>query len=426
MKAVNRADAANRMLLQQLRIPPELRNPHPTPARDRSFAGHILVLIGLAAGAGVFTLWWGHRFEVEAVTAVAPWSEAGSIAVLQAAGYVTAKRAATVSAQITGTLTEVLVDEGDHVKAGQVLARLENTAQRASLAQSQAQLRAAQALYALSKSQLKQNYRDLVRNEDLQARRLVSMQALESARTMVETQASQVESQRRQVELAEANLKSAQFALDQTIVRAPFSGVVIAQPAQEGEITSPMSPGADPKGSGVATIVDMDSLVIEVDVTEAHLNRVQTNQRVELVPDAYPKWTIPAHVIATIPTADRTKATFKVRISIDQKDPRILPDMGMRASFLAQASKNGAAGVSAETDESLPQGVLVPGSAIVERRAKSVVFTIDHGRVRERPVVPEQTYGDLRFVEGIASGAQVVKVPPTEMNDGARIAIEKQ
>jgi multidrug resistance efflux pump len=165
------------------------------------------------------------------------------------------------------------------------------------------------------------------------------MQALETARTLVETQVSQVESQRRQVDLAEATLKGARVALDQTTVRAPFSGVVIAQPAQEGEITSPMSPGGDPKGSGVATIVDMDSLEIEVDVNEAYINRVQPDQPAEAVPDAYPDWAIPAHVIATIPTADRTKATVKVRIGIDQKDPRILPDMGVRVSFLDQASK---------------------------------------------------------------------------------------
>ncbi len=307
-----------------------------------------------------------------------------------------------------------------------VLARLDSTAQRASLAQSQAQLRAAQALYAQSKAQLKQNYRDLVRNEDLQARELVSMQALETARTLVETQVSQVESQRRQIELAEANLKSAEFAFEQTTVRAPFSGVVIAQPAQEGEITSPMSPGGDPKGSGIATIVDMDSLVIEVDVNEAYLNRVQTDQRVEVVPDAYSKWTIPAHVIAIIPTADRSKATFKVRIALDQKDPRILPDMGVRVSFLAWAPKKDASAVFAETDEAVPQGALVPGSAIVERGATNVVFAIDRGRVRQRPVIPGQTYGDLRFVEGIAGGVQVVKAPPAEMYDGARAAIRNQ
>jgi RND family efflux transporter MFP subunit len=383
-------------------------------------------LIGVAAVAAAFTLLRGQRFEIEAATAVAPWSNTDSIAILQATGYVTARRQATVSAQITGTLTEVLVDEGDHVKAGQVLARLENTAQRASLAQSEAQLQVARALYVQSKAQLRQEYRDLVRNEDLVARHLVSMQALETARTMVETQVSQVESQRSQVDLAGATLKGAQVALNQTTVRAPFAGVVIAQPAQEGEITSPMSPGGDPKGSGVATIVDMDSLVIEVDVNEAYVKRVQPDQPAEAVPDAYPEWTIPAHVIATIPTADRAKATFKVRIAIDQKDPRILPDMGVRLTFLGQRPKKGAPGAPSERNESVSEGVLVPSSAIVERGGKNVVFTIDGGRARVQPVTPVQTYGDLRFVEGIASGWRVVKAPPAEMNDGARIAIKNQ
>ena len=128
-------------------------------------------------------------------------------------------------------------------------------------------------------------------------------------------------------------------------------------------------------------------------------------------------------MVATIPTADRAKATFKVRIALDQKDPRILPDMGVRLSFLARAPKKDASGVVAEADESVPEGVLVPGSAIVERHATNVVFAIDRGHVRERPVVPEQTYGDLRFVGGIANGERVVKVPPAEMNDGARIVI---
>src|SRR5262249_15851205 len=161
---------------------------------------------------------------------------------------------------------------------------------------------------------------------------------LETARTLVETQVSQVESQRKQVDLAEASVKGARVMLDYTTVRAPLAGVVIAQPAQEGEITSPMSPGGAPKGSGVAALVDMDSLEMEVDVNGAYLNRVQPNQPAEAVLDAYPDWTIPAHVIATIPTADRNKATVKVRIGFDQRDPRILPDMGVRVSFLDQVS----------------------------------------------------------------------------------------
>jgi RND family efflux transporter MFP subunit len=420
------SNAANRMLLQQLRINREQRYEHPEPSRGRWITGGVLVLVAVAAGTAALTLLRGQRFEIEAATAVAPWSDTGSAAILEATGYVTARRQATVSAQITGTLKEVLVDEGDHVKAGQVLARLESASQKASLAQSEAQLQSARALLVQSKAQLRQEYRDLTRNEDLQARHLVSMQALETARTLVETQVSQVESQRRQVDLADATVKGARVMFDYTTVRAPFSGVVIAQPAQEGEITSPMSPGADPKGSGVATIVDMDSLEIEVDVSEAYLNRVQPDQPAQAVPDAYPEWTIPTHVIATIPTADRNKATFKVRIAIDQKDPRILPDMGVRVSFLYQAPKQRAPGAPSERSESVPKGVLVPGSAIVERGKKSVVFTIDSGRARAKPITPEQTYGDLRFVEGIANGVQVVKVPPTEMSDGARIAIKKQ
>jgi hypothetical protein len=209
-------------------------------------------------------------------------------------------------------------------------------------------------------------------------------------------------------------------------VRAPFSGVVIAQPAQEGEITQPMSPGGDPKGSGVATIVDMDSLEIEVDVNEAYLNRVQANQPVEIVADAYPDWTIPAHVIATIPTADRTKATVKVRVGIDSKDPRILPDMGVRVTFLGQGERKRSSKAQLGRNDSAPEGVLVPGSAVVARGEKSVVFTIDGQRARVQQVILAQAYGDLDFVEGVASGAQVVKAPPAEMNDGARIAIKRQ
>ena len=333
------------MLLQQLRINPELRDLQPEPRHGWWFAGGFLVLIGAAAFAA-FTVPWGRHSEKEAATAaaVAPGSDTDSTAILQATGYVTARHQATVSAQMTGTLTEVLVDEGDHVEKGQVLARLEGTIQKAALAQSEAQLQAARAILAQSKAQLKQGYRDLVRNEDLVARHLISMQALETARTLVETQVSQVESQHRQVQLAEAMVKGAQVTLDYTTVRAPFSGVVISQPASEGEITSPMSPGADPKGSGVATIVDMDSLDIEVDVNEAYLYRVQPGQAAQAVLDAYPEWTIPAHVIATIPTGDRTKATVKVRIGIDEKDPRILPDLGVRVSFLGQPQEKGAPG----------------------------------------------------------------------------------
>ncbi len=332
------------MLLQQLRINPELRY-EPRESRSSTgwwIAGAVVLLIVAVAAVATFAPLKRQPAETEASDVVAPSTDtrsAGSNTTLQATGYVTARHMATVSAQMSGTLTEVLVDEGDHVKKGQVLARLEDTAQRASLAQSEAQLQAARAMLVQAKAQLKQASRDLARNEDLVGRHLVATQTVETARTLVETQAAQVESQARQVDLAEAQLKGARVNLDYTIVRAPFSGVVVAQPAQEGEITSPLSPGSDPKSSGVATIVDMDSLEVEVDIDEAYLYRVQPNQSVEAVLDAYPDWTIPAHVSAVIPTADRTKATVKARIAFDQKDPRILPDMGVRVSFLDPAGR---------------------------------------------------------------------------------------
>jgi len=355
-------------------------------------------------------------------TAVAPASGAAPSAVLQATGYVTARRQATVSAQITGTLSEVLIEEGEHVEAGQVLARLENTAQKAALAQAEAQLRAAEALRVQYEAQLAQARRDLKRNEDLVESKLVSQQALETARTQVETLAAQLMGQERQVELGRASVKGAQVQLDYTTVRAPFSGVVIAKAAQAGEIVSPISAGGGFTRTGVGTIVDMDSLEIEVDVNESYINRVRPNQPAQAVLDAYPDWNIPAHVIAIIPTADRGKATVKVRIAIERRDPRILPDMGARVSFLEEAAQPQAAARSAEPIK----GVLVPANAIVQRDGKAVVFAVDGGRAKARPVAAGQTFNDLRSVEGLEGGARVVVEPPSDMKDGARVTIPKE
>ena len=354
--------------------------------------------------------------------AVAPSAGGGSSAILQATGYVTARREATVSAQITGALTSVLIEEGEHVKAGQVLAQLDDSAQKAALAQAQAQVMAARALLVQYQAQLEQARRDNQRNEDLIGRNLVSQQALETSQTQVATLTAQVESQRKQVELAEAALRGAQVQLDYTTVRAPFTGVIIAKAAQAGEIISPISAGGGFTRTGVGTIVDMDSLEIEVDVNEAYINRVQPGQSAQAVLDAYPDWTIPAHVIAIIPTADRSKATVKVRIAIEQKDPRILPDMGVRVSFLEQAAARNANGAPAAP----PRGVLVPASAIVERDGHSVVFAIDGTHARARAVTAGQNVGDLRLVEGIDAGTHLVRSPPPPLNDGAAIVISKQ
>ena len=405
----NKGELLNQLRIDRNRVEPTSRGPW------------IIALIVLVMTAGgVF--WWvstsARAFEVSAVSAVAPSAAGGSPeTVLQATGYVTARRQATVSAQITGTLSEVLIEEGEHVEAGQVLARLEDTAQQAALAQARAQLAQARALVGQNEAQLAQAERDLVRQEDLIERKLVSEQALENARTQVDSLRAQLNSQRRTIDLAAAQLRSARVQLDYTTVRAPFAGVIIAKAAQVGEIVSPLSAGGGFTRTGVGTIVDMDSLEIEVDVNESYINRVSPGAPAEAVLDAYQDWTIPARVIAIIPTADRGKATVKVRVGLEQKDPRILPDMGARVSFMEERSATPASTAP-------PKGVLLPATAIVQRDARSVVFVIEGERAAARAVVPGQSVGDLRLVEGIANATRVVREPPADMQDGARITIK--
>jgi RND family efflux transporter MFP subunit len=410
-------DPDKRALLDQLRIDPAHRD-EPAVSSRSWLIGAVVVLVLVVVGGAI--AWWvmrGPRYEVEAATAAPPAANAGPTAILQATGYVTARRQATVSAQITGALTEVLIEEGERVAAGQVLARLDDTAQKASLAQSQAQVQAAEAILVQDRAQLDQARRDLKRNQDLIGQHLVSQQALETAATQVSSLDAQMASQVKQVELANAAKRGAQVQLDYTTVRAPFAGVITAKAAQAGEIVSPISAGGGFTRTGVGTIVDMDSLEIEVDVNESYINRVSANQPAQAVLDAYPDWTIPAHVIAIVPTADRSKATVKVRIGIDRKDARILPEMGVRVSFLEEAASNGGANT--------PHGLLVPGSSIAEHDGRSMVFTIEGDHARAVPVTPGQTFGDLRLVEGLTTGTRVVRAPPAEMTDGARIVLKK-
>jgi HlyD family secretion protein len=416
-------DTDKRLLLEQLRLNPEHRDEPGVSARTRRIAVAMVVAVIVLGAAVAYFVVRGPRFDVEAANAVPPAASAGPSAILQATGYVTARRQATVSAQITGALKQVMIEEGERVAAGQILAKLDDTAQRASLAQSQAQVQASKAILVQDQAQLEQARRDLKRNEDLIDRHLVSQQALETAATQVRTLEAQVASQVKQVELSQAAARGAQVQLDYTTIRAPFDGVITAKAAQAGEIVSPISAGGGFTRTGVGTIVDMDSLEIEVDVNESYINRVHANQPAEAVLDAYPDWTIPAHVIAIIPTADRSKATVKVRVGIDKKDPRILPDMGVRVSFLEETVKS-APGEGEPPP--VPKGLLVPAGALVERDGRSVVFTIEGDHAHATPVTPGQTYGDLRLVEGLTSGARVVRAPAAEMKDGARIVINKQ
>jgi RND family efflux transporter MFP subunit len=371
-------------------------------------AGAVLLAIAVA----VWLLRPAHHIAVKVATATAPLAGGRDTAVLQATGYVTARREATVSAQITGTVTDLLIEEGDLVHAGQVLAHLDSTAQRAQLAQTQAQYHASQATLGQNEVQLAQAQRNLTRQQGLIASQLTSQQALEDAQTLVATASAQVEFQRKQLELSGAAVQAAQVQFNYATVRAPFDGVVIAKSAQVGEIVSPFSAGGGFTRTGIGTIVDMKSLEIEVDVNETYIDRIVSGQGAEAVLDGYPAWTIPAHVIAIIPTADRGKATVKVRVALDARDPRILPDMGVRVSFL-QAARPAAAAPT--------PGVLVPAAALLQRDGRTALFVLDGGKVRLVNVTPRGELGEMRQVEGLAAGAQVVVAPPAELADGATV-----
>jgi len=377
----------------------------------------LLLVAAALAGAG----WWflgGRAIAVQTAVAMAPSAGGAEGAILQATGYITARRQATVSTQMTGTLTQVLIEEGDRVQKGQILARLDDSSPRASLGVAQANVRTAQAQVVQAQAQLAQSQADARRQDMLAASGMIAPQAAEQARTAVATSAAQVEARRREVESAQAQLAQAQVNFDYTVVRAPFAGVIIAKSAQVGEIVSPLSAGGGFTRTGVGTIVDMDSLEVDVDVNEAYIGQIKPDMPAEAVLDAYPDWRVPAHVIAIVPTADRGKATVKVRVALEQKDPRLLPDIGVRVSFL---------GSKAPAASQVPKGVLVPAAAITQRDTRSVVFVVADGKVQQRAVAPaKQEVGTMKLLpDAVKAGERVVLLPPAALHDGSDVRIEE-
>jgi RND family efflux transporter MFP subunit len=407
---------ANADLLKELRIEKHLREEHGQgPGRWPWIVGGVLLVLVLIALAGWFVM--GRRaIEVQTAQAQSPVANAAAGAVLQATGYVTARRQATVSAQITGTLTDVLIEEGDHVKEGQVVARLDDSQYKAALDAARTTAAASHALVAQFQAQLAQNQRDAVRNEELAAKGLVSKQLAEQSRTLVDSTRAQLLSQQRSAASADAQVVVARVNFDYCVIRAPFDGVITTKDAQVGEIVSPFSAGGGFTRTGVGTVVDMDSLEVDVDVNEAYIGRVKPSMPAEAVLDAYPDWKIPAHVIAIVPAADRGKATVKVRVALEKKDARIVPDMGVRVSFLEQ--KQGQA--QAQT-----QGALVPTTAIAQRDGHGVVFIVSSDIVQQRSVSPAASkIGDQSLLPtGVQVGDTVVVSPPAALKDGDRVKL---
>ncbi|HSM12271.1 MAG TPA: efflux RND transporter periplasmic adaptor subunit, partial [Lysobacter sp.] len=334
---------------------------------------------------------------------------------------IVARRMATVSSKITGKVREVMIEEGQQVRQGDVLATLDPLDADAQRALAAAQVGAARSQIGQVQAQLREAEANASRLQSLAAQQLVSRAQLDQAIAQRDALRAQLTSARRNVAVASEQLDVAAIGVDNTVVRAPFAGVVTAKAAQPGEIVSPISAGGGFTRTGIGTIVDMDSLEVQVDVNEAYIGRVQPGMPVESVLNAYPDWRIPGEVIAIIPTADRAKATVKVRIALDAKDPRIVPDMGVRVSFLEKA----------DADAPRPTGVWVPAKAIVldgdvaaadaARARKGRVFVVVDGRAVEREVtLAEVRDADRRIAAGVEPGEPVV-LEPDELRDGQRV-----
>ena len=399
-------------LLHQLRIDRAQRDDDESRPRWPWVVGIAIAIVIIVGVVAAFAL-RGRAATVETSTAVAAAS-GNDAAVLQATGYVVARREATISAQIIGTLTQVSVEEGDHVEQGQILAKLDPTAYQAQLNSTQAQYAAAQAAVVKARAMLVQDRANASRMNDVVDRGYVSRQAAEQANTQVATDAAALDVAIKQAQAAKDQVQAAQVNLDFTVIRAPFSGVVTAKDAEVGEIVSPYTAGGGGIAGGLATIVDMNSLEVDVDVNEAYISRVKPGMPVEAILDAYPDWKIPAHVVAIIPSADKSKATVKVRIALDQKDPRIIPQMGVRVSFLEKDANR----------KPLP-GVLVPKSAIVKRDGKDVVFVVKDSHAQRTSVTTGADFSDMKQVlQGLDAGAEVVTTPPADLKDGEKVQVK--
>jgi len=366
----------------------------------------------LAALAGFF-LWRTLGARGNKVVRTAPVREvvtgAGD-AVLDASGYVTARRKATVSSKVTGKISGVMVEEGMVVSEGQVLARLDDAIQAKSLALAEAQLVSARRAREETRVRLEEAKINLGRIERLVEQLVDSRASLDTAQAEVDSLEARLALGEEEVNVAERIVIVRRQELEDTIIRAPFDGVAISKDAQPGEMVSPVSAGGGFTRTGICTIVDMASLEIEVDVNEAYINRVRPDQRVEAVLDAYPEWRIPGKVITTVPAADRQKATVRVRIAFDELEPRILPDMGVKVTFLGSEEK---------ATDSAKSRLIIPRAAMRREAGRDMVFVLQGDHVESRGVTLGAASGsDVEVVEGLSVGERVVVEGAEDLADG--------
>jgi len=399
--------------LEELRIDRNARNSGGVPV----FAWVAIVVL-LAGAAGAWR-WMRAPRAVEVKTTVVEEPRTagpGDGAVLNASGYVVARRRATVSSKITGRVIDVLVEEGKPVRKNQVLARLDPTTYEKALALVEAELEATRRAVAENRVRLEQARLTLQRNKALRAEGIVNQADLDSADTEVRALEARLALSEEQVRVSERQVALRQNDVTDTVILAPFDGVAISKDAQPGEMISPVSAGGGFTRTGICSIVDMSSLEIEVDVNESYINRVSPAQRVEAVLDAYPEWRIPGRVIITVPTADRQKATVLVRIAFDKLDPRILPDMGIKVAFLGAETPAAAAATP----------VTIAKSALRTEAGSQVVYVVTgDNRVERRAIRVGPVRNDrVEVISGLTPGERLVLEPPAVLKDGDRVVVK--
>ena len=353
--------------------------------------------------------------DVTAETVRLTQTGSGASSVLDASGYVVARRQATVSSKIAGKILDVLIEEGMRVEKDQVVARLDASSQNALLALAQAQAGSARAVLVEIQAQLTQAELDLARSEELHRRQLTSNAELDAARANAETLLARLASGRENVVVAQRNIDVSQDQLNNTVIRAPFAGVVVTKNAQPGEMISPISAGGGFTRTGICTIVDMTSLEIEVDVNEAYIQRVQSGQPVDAVLDAYPDWNIPAEVIAIVPTADRQKATVRVRIGFRERDERVLRDMGVKVAFL---------GGNGDSDETTQANIYINRDALRSDNEGSFVWIVRNDTVQRRAVSsgPSSSRGQ-QVTSGLSPGDRIIVAEEEPLTNGQAVRV---
>jgi len=374
------------------------------------------VVIALVALIGAAVVVWAlmrpKAIEVRTVLVRATTGASVERTVLNASGYVTARRAATVSSKITGKVVEVLIEEGMKVTQGQVLARLDDSNVKLSLHLAEAQLSSATNALGETRVRIKEAEQELQRQTDLMKNKIATQADFDHAEAATLAVKAKLLVQQSDVNVAERQVAAWQQQLEDTIIRAPFAGIVTAKNAQPGEMISPMSAGGFTR-TGICTIVDMDSLEIEIDVNESYIHRVEARQPVEATLDAYPDWKIPCKVIAIIPTADRQKSTVKVRVGFDKIEPRILPEMSAKVAFRDRVGSGSA--VAGRT-------AIVPRSAVQQQDGREVVLVVQNGRTERRAVTVSSTQNEESVITaGLSDGERVVVDGPKGLGDGVAV-----